>query len=96
MVDVCQACGQPVRFVRCGIRLPAHKAAIFDMINRAGDLGISSEEITRELYGDRRPVSKYTIKAHVWQINEPLADTGYCIVSDRRNWFLRKHRGVPR
>jgi hypothetical protein len=41
-------------------------------------------------------VSKYTIKAHVWQINEPLADTGYCIVSDRRSWFLRKHPGAPR
>jgi hypothetical protein len=94
MVDLCQSCGQPVRFVRCGIRLPALKALIFDAIKRAGDLGISSAEITRELYGERRPVSKYTIKAHVWQINEMLAKTGYCIVSDRRNWFLRKRWGV--
>lgn len=92
-MELCQSCGQPVRFLRCGIRLTALKAAIFDLIKRAGDLGITSEEITRELYGDRRPVGKYTIKAHVWQINEVLAETDYAIVSDRRNWFLR---GVPR
>jgi hypothetical protein len=89
-MELCQACGQPIRFLRCGIRLPSLKASIFDLVKRAGDQGITSAEIVRELYVDRKPPSKLTIKAHVWQINGVLAETDYSIVSDQRRWFLRK------
>jgi hypothetical protein len=79
-----------MRHQRCGIRLPPMKAQIFDLIHHARDEGISTVELMRELYADRKAPSRFTIKAHVWQINEVLAETRYAIVSDRRRWFLRR------
>jgi hypothetical protein len=87
---LCPSCGQPIRNRRHGITLPPLKAAMFDLIKREGDLGISTEELMRELYVDRRMPSKTTMKVHIWQINELLVETDYSIVSDRRRWFLRK------
>jgi hypothetical protein len=91
---VCQACGQPLRERRLGVVLTPFKASLLDLIRRAGDLGISSDELRRELYRDHpKPPSKFTIKAHVWQINELLAGTDWVIESDRRRWFLRRKQG---
>ena len=56
---------QPIATVRCGVRLPVLKVAIFDRIKRAGDFGVTSAEILSDVYFDRRPVSITTIKAHV-------------------------------
>jgi hypothetical protein len=92
---VCQACGQPLRERRFGIVLTPFKASVVDLIRRAGDLGISSDELRRELYRDHaKPPSKFTIKAHVWQLNELLAATDWVIESDRRRWFLRRRQRV--
>jgi hypothetical protein len=77
---------------RLGVRLPPLKAAIFDRIKAAGDLGIPSSEIVADLYSDRRPVRATTIKAHVAQINDQLVSTDWRIRSDRRRWFLRRGR----
>jgi hypothetical protein len=88
---VCPACGQPLRERRFGVVLTPFKASLLDLIRRAGDLGISSDGLRYELYRDHlKPPSKFTIKAHVWQLNELLAGTDYCIVSDRRRWFVRR------
>jgi hypothetical protein len=90
MAAVCPHCGQPIAHERLGVVLTPLKAAIVDRIKWAGDLGRSSESLVRELYLDRFTVSRTTLKAHVWQINELLAGTDYCIVSERRRWFLRR------
>jgi hypothetical protein len=79
-----------VRHARVGVFLTERKAAIFDVIKRAGDTGISSIEIIGTLY--ERPVSPAAIKSHVWQINDLLETTAYIIRSDRRRWYLtRRH-----
>jgi hypothetical protein len=93
--ELCRSCGQPIRLQRVGIRLPPLKASMFDLVKRAGDLGISTEELMRELYVERVPPKPNTVKVHMWQINELLVETEYSIVSDRRRWFLRK-AGVVR
>ena len=50
--------------MRLGVRLTAFKARLFDLVRRGGTDGISSSQ---------------TLKAHVWQINEMIADEGYRI-----------------
>jgi hypothetical protein len=90
--DLCPSCGQSTRYVRFGILLPRVKCEIVDAIKAAGDLGISTKDILHKLYRERQPVLASTIKAHVWQINEKLAETKYSIISDRRRWFLHKGR----
>lgn len=87
---VCQHCGQQIANERLGVTLTPLKAAIVDRIKRAGDIGVSSEGLVQDLYWDRKPIGKITIKSHVWQINELLAATDWVIASDRRRWFLRR------
>jgi hypothetical protein len=77
----CPHCHQPLINTRLGVRLPPLKTAMFDLIRRSGDAGISWDEIARRLYG--RPTSRKTINAHVWQINEMIEPAGYRIVSHR-------------
>jgi hypothetical protein len=77
---------------RLGVSLTPLKARIVDVIKQAGEVGISSEAVMRLLYLDRNPVSTRTIKAHVWQINDLLEATDWVIASDRRRWYLRRHR----
>jgi hypothetical protein len=91
-MTVCPHCHQQIAHERLGVRLTPLKAAIVDAIKRAGDLGVSSDALVFDLYFDRRPISTRTVKAHVFQINDALEATDYCIVSDRRRWFLRRRR----
>jgi hypothetical protein len=88
MTLCCPQCHQPIAIERLGVRLTPLKAAIFDRIRRAGDVGVSSTELVGELYDNR--VTGNTIKAHVWQINQVLAETAHVIRSDGRVWFLRR------
>ena len=46
---------------RLGVRLPPLKAAIFDRIKRAGDIGVTSDEIVADLYRDRSAVKPTVI-----------------------------------
>jgi hypothetical protein len=92
---LCPKCHRPIQHERLGVRLTELKAAIVDRIKAAGDIGISSARLIREVYFDRRPVSKFTVKAHIWQINSELEQTDWIIASDRRRWFLHR-RGVQR
>ena len=76
MVDLCPGCHRPLTNVRVGIPLTPLKARIFDAISRAGPDGICGDAIIQEL---GLPVSQATLKAHVWQINDRLAENGYRI-----------------
>jgi hypothetical protein len=91
MTRFCPHCRRPMTYERCGVLLTPLKAGIFDAIKRAGNLGITSNEIIDgELYRDRRAASHHTIKAHVFQINDLLCETNFIIESDRRRWYLRR------
>jgi hypothetical protein len=76
--------------VRHGVVLTRLKARIFDLIKRSD--GINASDINEQIFHGR--VQRETIKAHIWQINEALADTGVRIwctdtqyqVVTRRNW----------
>ena len=98
MPRICPHCQQPIAIERAGVRLPPLKAAIFDAIKAAGAIGVSTDELIASLY-DGRAVSRETIKAHVNQINDRLAETDYQIISMRGRpalWALkcRKVRAV--
>jgi hypothetical protein len=89
MSACCPQCHRPLGSARLGVILPQLKAEIFDHIKAAGDLGISSEDlIGGELYRDRRQVQPSAIKAHIFQLNELLIDSGWRITSDRKRWTL--------
>jgi hypothetical protein len=93
MMTVCPRCHQSVDEIRLGVRLTPLKAALFDRIKAAGDIGISTTEVVNDVYRDRSPVKPTAIKSHVGQINDLLASTDWRIRSDHRRWFLQ--RGKP-
>src|SRR5262245_12764897 len=74
----CHYCGQALPELRLGVRLTALKARLFDLVQRSGIDGISSDDLCSLLYPDGGG-SHQTLKAHVWQINEMIADEGYRI-----------------
>jgi hypothetical protein len=88
VTQICPQCHQPVRHARAGVYLSVRKAAIFYAIKRAGDLGVTSDELIGALYDHR--VSRNAIKAHVGQINGLLEETPYIIRSDRCRWYLAR------
>lgn len=71
--NLCPHCRQRLPEIREGVRLSPLKARIFDAIKRARYEGITVEDINAICYDGRaQPV---TIRAHIFQINECLADT---------------------
>src|SRR5262249_34591206 len=66
-MTVCPRCHQSVDDIRLGVRLTPLKAALFDRIKAAGDIGISTTEIIQEVYRDRSLIKDTTIKSHVNQ-----------------------------
>jgi hypothetical protein len=71
----CDSCGQALPEIRLGVRLTAFKARLFDLVRRSGINGIHSDDLYSLLYPDGGG-SRHTLKAHVWQINELIADEG--------------------
>ena len=92
VTPVCPTCHQTIGAMRLGVRLTL-KAAIVDKIRAAGDIGASSEELLFDLWLPGA-IAQSTIKAHMWQINELLEETGYVIRSDCGRWILAR-RGRP-
>jgi hypothetical protein len=84
-----------LRSVRFGIYLPPRKAAIFDLIKGAGDIGITTREVLFALGSP--PIASTSIKSHVKQLNDLFEATDWRISSDGRGphsrWILRRvHR----
>ncbi len=85
MTRICPHCHLPMKEMRFGVVLPPLKAALFDAVKAAGDVGVSTTElITTMTEHAGRSLDAQTIKAHVFQINELLAGTDYQIRSERR------------
>jgi len=82
----CDYCGQALPEMRLGVRLTALKARLFDLVRRSGIDGIHSDDLHSLLYPDGG-CSRDTLKAHIWQINELIADEGYRILG--RGSFYR-------
>ena len=91
-MPACPHCGQPLASMRLGVRLPAViKGVLFDTVKAAGDIGISRDELLDQVYADRKRPTPATIKAHVQQINDLLAETEFEIKADGR-----RHHGGSR
>ena len=76
----CPHCGQNLPEIRLGVRLPPLKARIFDLIQRGGRNGIDKRDIFDIAFDDQPKAKLATLKTHIWQINELIADSGYRIV----------------
>jgi hypothetical protein len=70
------------------VRLTPLKARIFDIITRAGVDGISASDLFDIVFTEGQ--SKETLKAHVWQINDLIADGGYRIKGEDSYYALVK------
>ena len=82
----CDRCGQALPEMRLGVRLTPFKARLFDLVKGGGINGIHSDDLYSLLYPEGGG-SRHTLKAHVWQINELIADEGYRI--EGRGSFYR-------
>src|SRR5262245_21829956 len=93
----CDYCGQAVPEIRLGVRFTPFKARLFDLVRRSDVDGIHSDDLHSLLYPDGG-ASRDTLKAHIWQINELIADEGYRI--EGRGSFYRlvnmRKRAMPR
>jgi hypothetical protein len=89
----CPYCGHEMPEIRLGVRLPALKARIFDLIQRGGRDGIDRRDLLGIINTDReKPICHSTLKAHLFQINELLADTGYRITGHSVARLVEKRR----
>ena len=82
--SLCTQCGQPLPNKRLGVEMSALKARIVDMVIKGGDNGVPTDAVYDAVF-DQRHCSRASLRAHVWQINELLADEGYRIVSIREH-----------
>ena len=57
------------------------KARIVDMVQRGGEDGVLCSVVYHCVFRDHG--SRERLRAHVWQINELIADEGYRIVAER-------------
>jgi hypothetical protein len=84
----CPYCEQVLPEFRLGIRLPALKARIFDLVLRGGRDGIDLDDLWTLTYngnapnghGNRGERKRATLRVHVNQINDEIKDAGYRIV----------------
>jgi hypothetical protein len=70
----CYYCGHPLPNIRMGVQLRPKWAHIFDVVMQAGDNGITTDDLT-DIVG----CSKDSLKTHVCEMNELIADSGYRI-----------------
>jgi hypothetical protein len=69
----CPHCHQPLpRKPRAGAPLTALKARIFDLVRLSS--GIRTDEINAIVFNGK--ARRTTIRSHIWQINEALAESG--------------------
>lgn len=92
----CPTCGRPEPEFRCGVYLPRIKAHVFDAVKAASDIGITTRQLMRIIYGGKVKRSTATIRNHIQQINDKLAGTDWYIsCRDRRHWLLAEDRPLP-
>lgn len=76
--------------------MPRVKVLVFDAIKAAGDIGITTRQLTYAIYGNKVKRSPATIRNHIWQINRLLLATDVQIAChDRRHWLLTKSPPAP-
>lgn len=67
-----------------GVKMSALKARIVDMVLQGGQDGVEVNEVFKTVFRERG-CSPHTLKAHVWQINQLLADGGHRIIAFREH-----------
>lgn len=77
----CPHCQRPMLPVRLGAQLTPLKARIFDLVHRAGTDGIEHRQLFDLAFSNAlpKPRTQKTVKSHVWQINDAIADSGFRI-----------------
>lgn len=96
--SVCLHCGQPLPFMRLGVRLNPIKARIFDAVKRGGRDGIEASALFETIYAGRN-VQRSTLKSQIWQLNDVLADTGVRIRGERggnQRFAVNRYRMIGR
>ena len=82
---LCERCG---RALRNGLWMPPTKAAIFDKVAAAADVGVTTADLMQlPVFADRR-VTAVSVKSHIWQLNEILQERHCRVISIDRRYVL--------
>ena len=88
----CPYCGQSLPEIRLNVKLSPLKARIFDIILRAGPDGISAADLHDVVFDNGQ--SRETLRAHIWQISDAIADAGYRIRGRDSYYALVTNHGL--
>jgi DNA-binding winged helix-turn-helix (wHTH) protein len=84
-MPICPRCHQPIRQERFGVYLPPRKARIIDVLEEAGEAGVSIDQFVAAVWtkdeGKRAP---QTVKSHISQLNGLIAESGFKVCFDRK------------
>lgn len=98
----CPYCNQILPEYRLGVRLPALKARIYDLVLRSGVDGIAADDLEALAYNgavngkgirEDRIRTRKTLHNHIHQINELIVDQGYRIVGRSNCYRLMRLGG---
>ena len=84
----CPHCGAPLPIKRYGVAFTRLKAKILDLAEK----GIESDALYERVFSGRERPSREAMKAHIWQINDALANTDWRIVHRHGSYLMEKCR----
>lgn len=85
----CPHCHQHISSQRAGVVMSPLKAALFDYLKSAGDVGTSAHELVDGFF--QGSVSRNCASQHLKQLDDLLQETSYEIVCEGRSRAARRY-----
>jgi hypothetical protein len=86
---VCPHCHKLIGQQRAGIHMSPAKAALFDRLRAAGDLGISAQELADGFYRGRK--TRNCVSQHLKQLADLLEETAWEVACEGRSRAARRY-----
>lgn len=101
MVSVCEKCGHPLPSLEVQLDLTKPQRRIFNALQRAGQAGLTRDQIIEKVYTDDPNGGPLTalnsICVQRWKMNKKMKPFGLFIKTTKGKpsyWSLSKHRGI--
>jgi hypothetical protein len=94
-VSACPCCGQ-LLLARHGVALSPRLAELFDIIERAGQRGVSTEVLADIFYPGKSGLAAHDcVKANIFHLNTRLAETDLEVRASRYEPYRVVRRATP-